>query len=344
VVDDILEQSDAYRRGLRYGDEIVRFGDRDIGSANALKNALGTYPRNWRVPLVFRQDGQEYNRHVRMAGVHHEGELAALMESGPEDPGPPDGDEKPDVPKRPNLQTHKKKPKLPAAVEAYYEQRPGYANYWFNRYHQQRVWNAFLARGDFAQLGWPWTMQAHDKNGDEVVVRLGKDEGTITVASVGESSAKFGASLTESTSPPRSGGLLAAMHIWERLLLLGPRRFGEVYYLGTLPWGESGAEADCLVGTYGGVETRFYFDPAGGDMVGLEMQTADDRDPCEIYFSDIRPVDGRRLPHHWLIRHGDQTYADLTIDSYAWPVDQGAGDKEQPELTKPADSGEVRGR
>ena len=50
LVDDILEDSDAYRRGLRYGDEIVRFADRDIATANALKNALGTYPQGWRVP------------------------------------------------------------------------------------------------------------------------------------------------------------------------------------------------------------------------------------------------------------------------------------------------------
>ena len=44
-IDEVLETSDAYRRGLRYGDQIVRFGGREIHSANALKNALGTYPK-----------------------------------------------------------------------------------------------------------------------------------------------------------------------------------------------------------------------------------------------------------------------------------------------------------
>jgi hypothetical protein len=52
------------------------------------------------------------------------------------------------------------------------------------------------------------------------------------------------------------------------------------------------------------------------------MQAADDQDPCEIYFSDIRAVDGRRLPHHWVIRHGDETYADLAITGYEWHGDQ----------------------
>jgi len=352
VVDDILDQSDAYRRGLRYGDEIVRFGDREIPSANALKNALGTYPRDWRVPLVFRHDGEEYERLVRLAGVHHEGELAELMESGPEAPEQPDGDDKPEDPKHPRGHTlKKKKDKLPVAVEPYYEQRPGYANYWFNRYHQQRVWNSYLARGDFAPLGWPWTIRAQDQNGSEVTIRLTEQRGSIVVPA-GESKADFRGALTETTSPPRSGGLLATLHIWERLLLVGPRRFGEVYYLGTMPWSDDDPEADCLVGIYGGVETRFYFNPTSGNLVGIEMQTADDRDPCEIYFSDIRPVDGRNLPFRWLVRHGDQTYADLQIKSYEWtaeePADEPATDRSpQPpdglELDQPADNVEGRG-
>jgi len=349
VVDDILEDSDAFRRGLRYGDEIVSFGGREVSSANALKNALGTYPRGWRVPIVYRQNGQEYERMVRLSGAHHEGELAELMESGPEAPERPDGDEKPQNPKQPQRNASKRKQqKLPAAVEPYYEQRFGYANYWFNRYHQQRVWNAYLAHGDFAQLGWPWTILAQDEHGREVTIQLTEKEGSI-VAPAGESKAKFGGSLTETTSPARSGGLLAALHVWERLLLVGPRRFGEVYYLGTLPWSENGAEADCLVGIYGGVETRFFFSPSSGNMVGIELYTADDRDPCEIYFSDIRPVDGRNLPFHWIVRNGDQTYADLHVTSYQWneeapavaPTDQNALPPAGGESDAPADDAKL---
>ena len=44
VVDDILENSDAYRRGLRYGDELLRFAGREIGTANAFKNIA------WHIP------------------------------------------------------------------------------------------------------------------------------------------------------------------------------------------------------------------------------------------------------------------------------------------------------
>ena len=63
-------------------------GNLPVGTtANALKNVLGTYPEGWRVPISFRRDGKVYERLTRLAASHHEGELAALMESGPEKPG-----------------------------------------------------------------------------------------------------------------------------------------------------------------------------------------------------------------------------------------------------------------
>ena len=80
TVSDILENSDAYRRGLRVDDEIVRFAGRDIRSANSLKNIVGIFPKGWRVPLTYRRDGQVFDTMVRLRGVHHEGELAELME------------------------------------------------------------------------------------------------------------------------------------------------------------------------------------------------------------------------------------------------------------------------
>jgi S1-C subfamily serine protease len=320
IVDDILEDSDAYRRGLRYGDEIVRFGDRDIHTANALKNALGTYPQGWRVPLLFRRNGKEYQRPVRLPGVHRTGELAALVESGPQQPRPerrPGGEQPPEPDPSRRASRPPKGEKLPADITEYYEPRPGFTNYWFNRYHQQRIWNAYLARGDFAMTGWNWSIRAQDAGGGDVIIELSEEHGSI-VMPIGKSEAHFTMALGDTLSPPRSGGLLAALHVWQRLVLAGPRRFGDVSCFGMLPWPTEQRLADCLVGIYGGVETRFYFDPVEGDLIGLEMQATDDQDPCEIYFSDIRSVDGRQLPHHWLVRHGDDVFADLEITEYEW--------------------------
>jgi S1-C subfamily serine protease len=323
VVDDILEDSDAYRRGLRYDDEVIRFGGREIGSVNTFKNVLGTFPGGWRVPITFRRDGEAFERIVRLALLHRSGELEALLGGGdeqqplPDQPKPakePKPEEKPLEPgDRPNGK--RDEPRLPKAVRSFYEETPGYANYWFNRYHQQRVWNALLARGDFADAGWNWRIIAKDALGNDVKIELNEKSGSIVMPD-GQSGAEFALSLSQATSPPRSGGLLAALHLWQRLLLVGPRRFGEIYYLGTLPWGSNEALADCLVGTYGDVEVRFYCDPANGDLIGLEMQASEDDDPCEIDFAEIHEVDGRALPHKWTVRHGDDVFAELTIESY----------------------------
>ena len=78
-VSNILESSDAYRRGLRYDDEIIAFGGRPIDTPNGFKNVLGIFPKGWRVPLVFRHDRQERSALVRLTGVHGEEELTQLL-------------------------------------------------------------------------------------------------------------------------------------------------------------------------------------------------------------------------------------------------------------------------
>jgi hypothetical protein len=296
------------------------------------------------VPLTYRRDGKEFDIRVRLASVHREGELADLlnMEQQPPLPiRPPEGDQPPPGKKDPppNAPAPGKdrnpgepprrlrepgrhgigarKPKPPKAIRQVYEEAPGYANFWFNRYHQQRVWNAYLAQGDFADTGWNWNVTGQAPGGGEVRIELAEKQGSI-VMPTGESSVEFGPSLTEATGPPHSGGLLAALHLWQRLLLFGPQRFGEVYYVGTLPWGAGGELADCLAATHGGVETKFYFDPEKSHLIGIEMQLSDDEDPCEIHFDDIRPVEGRSLPHHWKIVHGDDVFAGIRVSSYDW--------------------------
>jgi hypothetical protein len=60
------------------------------------------------------------------------------------------------------------------------------------------------------------------------------------------------------------------------------------------------------------------------------MQASDGDDPCEIYFGDMREIEGRFLPHRWTIRHGDEVFAELTINSYdlSAGVKPGSGEKD----------------
>jgi hypothetical protein len=115
--------------------------------------------------------------------------------------------------------------------------------------------------------------------------------------------------------PEGSGGLLVALHLWKRLLQLGPKQSGDVYYLGTAPVPDRPGLVDVLVATHNVVEARFLFDPPTGRLIGMEMFPDDQVDPCEVYFDDYRPVDGRQLPHTLLVRHGDAVYAQFKLES-----------------------------
>lgn len=63
IVDQILDDSAAYRAGIRLGDQIVEFGGKGIRSANQFTSLLGVYPGGWPVDVVFRR--QDTRREVR---------------------------------------------------------------------------------------------------------------------------------------------------------------------------------------------------------------------------------------------------------------------------------------
>ena len=102
VVTNILESSDAYRRGLRYGDELLALAGRRIDSANTLKNVLGILPKGWRVPLEYRRDNQVFKTYVRLAGSHSAESLRRFTDEQPEPrdepPGTPPDDKKAEDP------------------------------------------------------------------------------------------------------------------------------------------------------------------------------------------------------------------------------------------------------
>ena len=125
-----------------------------------------------------------------------------------------------------------------------------------------------------------------------------------------------GAELGKSLLPEHSGGLMPALYLWRRFALEGLDRFGDVYYYGTAPLAGHQGLADVLVGLHGGVECRFYFDPADGHLLAMEMFPDEDSDPCELYFSDYAEKDGRLLPGKIEVRYGDEPFATLRIEGF----------------------------
>ena len=111
--------------------------------------------------------------------------------------------------------------------------------------------------------------------------------------------------LSNRLEPPGSGGLLVALAMWRRMLVEGPEKFGEVYYLGTAPVVGHEGLLDVLAAAHDDVECRFMFDPDDGYLVAMELYPAEDVDPCEFYFGEFKEFEGRMLPARIEARHGD---------------------------------------
>ncbi len=103
VFSDVLGTSDAYRSGLRYDDELLRFADRAIDTANTFKNIIGIFPKNWRLPATVRgKDGIRYDLLVRLGALHGEASLIEMTEKMIEPPIVPKKDpDKPASPRKP---------------------------------------------------------------------------------------------------------------------------------------------------------------------------------------------------------------------------------------------------
>jgi len=320
VVSDILESSDAYRRGLRYDDEIVRFAGRPIRTVNAFKNVLGTLPKGWRVPLTYRRNGHSYETMVRLAGVHRRGELEELMAEAPVPPAPdkkPNPGDKPQPPEKKPSRPATRKPaaKLPAVVQKVYRARTGFANYHFNLVHQQRLAQALRGLGTYSPQD-TWRIAGRGADGKEFLFRSSETEAELIVPKF-RTRAVLRDDLTTVTDPPQTGGLLAAMHLWRRLLTRGTNDFGQIHYEGTAPLRDRTGLFDVLVGTHGGVECRFYFEPNSGRLEALELFLDGGDDPCEIYFEDYQEENGRWWPRRLVVCHGDQVYDRFAVSPLA---------------------------
>jgi S1-C subfamily serine protease len=346
-VDNILEDSDAYRRGLRYDDVVESLAGKKVGSTNALKNILGSYPAHWRVPLVYRRGEKRVETFVRLSSVHGENELLTILAKQSEEEGPPEEPDKPapdkpepgkPAPDKPNPDKpnpdkpapDKPKPAppgaparltaadFPPAVRACYEQRRGFANFYFNRQERDRVWRAMAAHSDFAKTHDTWRFAGKLADGAEASFKLEPTAGAADLPA-GLSRADFSGELSTALDPPGSGGLLVALHLWQRLLRLGPDQFGQVTAWGTAPLPRRTGMFDVLVGVHGSVECRFYVDATSGELAALEMYSNDGADPCEVAFADYHDHDGRRVPGRMTVRYGNEIFADMKIDEWDIP-------------------------
>jgi hypothetical protein len=314
--------SDASRRGLDLGDNVLFFAGRPMSSPNNFKNVLGIYPRGWRLPLTFRRDSEKREILVRLMGAIKQ-ELPADKpdEKDPKAPPPPPP---PPPPSGPGAKL--------------FEAKAGFANYYFNKLERDKLLTAFATQcGDFSAVKGDWSIELKGK------VRGFKKESTSTIHILEKEKVKakiddvedevdlLGKELKtkEVEVPTGSGGLLAAMYMWHQIVTAGTTNVSpEISHGGIEPFYPLPSDGskpeytkirlDCEVlrSKFTGFTAKWYFSPKDHTLIGGEVIIDREEDPCELYFSDYKKVDGRMLPHHIDVYHGDKIFASWNVESY----------------------------
>jgi len=324
-VQSILEDSDAYRRGLRSGDEIVTFAGRPIRSANQFQNALGIHPEGRMLPLTYRRGRETFDVRVRLSGAHRESELLEFSKTPPDRenpqpgrPGGPDenpGDDAPEGP-MPDVHAADPEPDIPAELAALVVKKPGFANYHFNEIEQRRVLDR-LGRYGLDRLSGPVSLSGRTADKRPFRMILADEQ---TSLEIGDDAAlqPLGGGDEFLDEPEGSGGFLAAAHLFRCATSDRRDRIAAFFYHGSEPLDATGPTVDVLVAEDRGGTLRLYVDRDDGALAGFDFKRTDNAEECRVRFGDEDIVaEGLTLPKEWRIGYGDQEFATLLVEKIA---------------------------
>jgi S1-C subfamily serine protease len=330
VIRQVLTPSDAARRKLTEGDQLLSFAGRNVTSTNQYKNILGIFPKDWRVPVLVRRNNTE--RHEML--VRLMGNIATEKEPD-QPPGVPPKQPRPD-PSQPPV------PKGEASTETakMYVAKKGYSNWYFNEIERDKVLTGLKKHGDFSTVPGTWVAEGKyavgARKGDfRFDIVGGKDEANPLVKiklNIEQQLSPLKDTTRLAAEPIGSGGLMMALYHYQRLLLVGAKGFegafahggNEPVYPfpidGSAPKSLAALRVDCAVlkSKHGATESKWYFSLKDHQLIAFETFLERDTDPCEVYLSDYKPVDGRQLPHRIEVRHGDAQYGVLTVEKYTF--------------------------
>ncbi len=308
VVSDILESSDTWRKGLRIDDEIIELAGRSVRSVNAFKNILGTLPAGWRIPVVFRRAGRPSEIFIELAGVHTPAMLNELMAGRRAPPSQSKPGNKPEPKPNPLAPDPAD---LPESIRKFYEPRFGYANFYFNRIELERVRDVLQRRKSASeQQETSWQYQGQLEAGGSFEIELGDQSATISLPTgisrweQAAADAGLSAEAGFDSSPPVSGGMLAALTMWRRLLIQGAHNIeGRITYWGQQPLYSASTNqlADVLELTTSSCRARFFIDEFG-NISQVTFFLGASSTSCDLHFDGL----GKRGPY-WQPTH-------LTVD------------------------------
>ena len=314
-VEEISELSEAWRRGLRVGDEIVSFAGRAVSGANDFKNILGIFPAATRVRLAYRNDEGVQRVTVRLESLHDSTEQLPGM-SAPK-PHSPQPDETPDDHPDANDED---KVHSPAEYAHLYEEKSGFTNFYFNRINTNRFVKPLKAAlsGSSATNDATWIVRGVVRlNGVEQTGELtvGKSAAGLDFAGL-EPQLQSSDELDAANEPTSYYGILAGLLQWYRLCQDTPEPFADLTYFGSERLLPSEQFRHVLVGRNGVATMRWYFDETSPLPAGMDIRISSGADEGRLRFEDWQDSHGRPFPGRiGVVNNNDESIDWIEIDS-----------------------------
>jgi serine protease Do len=273
VVSDVVEISEAWRRGLRPGDEVVSFAGRALTSANDFKNILGIFPSGARVPLTYRNREGQQTITTRLRPLHEFQQAPPLPEE-PKTPAPEDSDD-------PHAEDETKPPKQ---WEHLFVARAGFTNYTFNQKHQTRLLtplNKHLESHEHLPDTWELSLSADGSN-ESMTLIIGQQGAGLNQGSTPWH--QDAEALDPNAEPDDFPGLLTAVLQWHRLFRDPAGSWSETIYVGTEQHHETSQQVDVLQTQEGPVTCRWLFVAGSPFPVGVDVESGAGQDESRLSF------------------------------------------------------------
>jgi len=275
IVSDVIEISEAWRRGLRPGDELISFAGRALTSANDFKNILGIFPAGARVPLTWENIDGRRTTSIRLRPLHEFQQVPEL----PEERKPDDHDD----PANPHDDGDDEAPEQWAHL---LESREGFTNYAFNRQQQTRLLKPLtkqLKRFKDRSGTWQLSVPA-DAVEEPMSLVVAKNGAGLTQ---GDTPWHQNADTLDSDSEPTDfPGLLTAALQWHRFFRDPTDSWTDVVYIGTELQYETGQPVDILQTQFGSITCRWLFTNENEFPFGVDVESGSGQDEARLLFEN----------------------------------------------------------
>ncbi len=273
LVSDVIEISEAWRRGLRPGDELLSFAGRALNSANDFKNILGIFPAGARVPFTYENNDGRSTATIRLRPLHEFQQVPELPE-----------ERKPDDQKDPTDPHNDGEEEAPEEWAHLFESRDGFTNYVFNRQHQDRLLTPLTSQlQTFKNRSETWELSVSAEGIDESMSLVVATKGAgLTQGSIPWHQDRD--ALDPDAEPASFPGLLTASLQWHQLFRDPVGSWSEVIYIGAELQYETGQLVDILQTQDGAITCRWLFADGSDLPFGVEVDSGAGQDEARLLF------------------------------------------------------------